>query len=353
VARRGPGGANARMSRAPVSVGAAGASIYNGRKRLDGGDLLRIYLQDDKGTVSEPDSLDNVALAGSSLLWVDIDDPGGAPDQLKGTDFQVDLPGFVELEGTAANPRIQQRSDDLLIIWSHPGDFDEQSQRLLMSPILIVFRGNLLVTLHRGSDEMEQVRDDFKRGDFENPLYSILDATAMADLDLSTDVSRDIDSYLDSIMGVGRKTGSRRQREQYDVNEIKRLKRRNVEVRKLVTAHRNVLLRLTRRGTRFVSAELARDLMDVVEQYWRIDDDVQNNSDLITASLDIQLNVTMKRLTTIATIFMPLTFLVGLYGMNFRHMPELTWRYGYLFAWITMLVIAVAMIIYARRKGWF
>jgi len=80
---------------------------------------------------------------------------------------------------------------------------------------------------------------------------------------------------------------------------------------------------------------------------------VQNNSDLITASLDIQLNVTMKRLTTIATIFLPLTFLVGLYGMNFKSMPELTWRFGYLFIWIAMLVVAMAMAIIAKKKGWF
>ena len=66
-----------------------------------------------------------------------------------------------------------------------------------------------------------------------------------------------------------------------------------------------------------------------------------------------RLNVTMKRLTTIATIFTPLTFLVGLYGMNFRHMPELGWRYGYLMAWIVLLVITIAMIIIARVKDWF
>jgi magnesium transporter len=173
------------------------------------------------------------------------------------------------------------------------------------------------------------------------------------DLELSTEVTREIDSYLDNVMDGGRKTVDRGKKERYDVDEIKRLKRRNVEIRKLVAAHRNVLLRLTRRGARFVSEDLARDLMDVVEQFWRIDDEVQNNSDLITAALDIQLNVTMKRLTTIATIFMPLTFLVGLYGMNFRNMPELTWRFGYLFAWTTIIVVAGAMIIIARKKGWF
>jgi magnesium transporter len=314
---------------------------------------LRIYLQDASGALSEPVSLEGIKLAGNKLLWVDIDDPGDSAVPLKGQDFQLDLPDFEGLEETADNPRIQQRPDDLLIFWSFPLRFDQQTDKLFTTPVMIVFGENYLVTIHDNLEEMGQIRDDFTRGDNENPLYSILVATALEDLNLSTEVAKDIDKYLDSIMDAGRKTGDRKQKGQYDINEIKRLKRRNVEIRKLVAAHRNVLLRLTRRGMRFVSADLARDLMDVVEQYWRIDDDVQNNSDLITASLDIQLNVTMKRLTTIATIFMPLTFLVGLYGMNFRHMPELTWRYGYLFAWLVILVIAVGMIIYARRKGWF
>lgn len=195
--------------------------------------------------------------------------------------------------------------------------------------------------------------NDFDKGDYEHPLYSILDTIALADLNLSTELTCDIDRYLDSIMDGGSKATGKSKKTPYDIYEIKRLKRQNVEVRNLVTSHRDVLLRLTRRGMRFISADLARDLMDVVEQFWRIDTEVQNNSDLITASLDIQLNVTMKRLTTIATIFMPLTFLVGLYGMNFRHMPELTWRFGYLFAWITIIVIAIAMVIIAKKKGWF
>jgi len=54
----------------------------------------------------------------------------------------------------------------------------------------------------------------------------------------------------------------------------------------------------------------------------------------------------------IGTIFMPLTFLVGVYGMNFKHLPELEWRNGYFMLWGFMLALAVAMIIYFRRKRW-
>jgi magnesium transporter len=65
-----------------------------------------------------------------------------------------------------------------------------------------------------------------------------------------------------------------------------------------------------------------------------------------------KLNAIMKVLTMIATIFIPLTFVVGLYGMNFRYMPELNWRWGYYAVWIVMIVISVLMLWYFRRKKW-
>jgi magnesium transporter len=314
---------------------------------------LHIYLQAADNTVSEPASLESISMSDCACLWIDIEEPGDAPVQLAGQDFRVDLPDLESFRKGSDIPRIQQRPNDILIVWSFPHRFSEESDKLDKSPILIIFADKLLVTVHPHLEEMAQIGDDFKGGDYENPLYSIMDATALADLELSIEVTRDIDDYLDNIMDGGRKAAGRKKKDRGDIDQIKRLKRRNVEIRKLVAAHRNVLLRLTRRGARFVSEDLARDLMDIVEQVWRIDDEVQNNSDLITASLDIQLNVTMKRLTTIATIFMPLTFVVGLYGMNFRNMPELTWRFGYLFAWTTIIVVAVAMTIIARKKGWF
>jgi magnesium transporter len=64
------------------------------------------------------------------------------------------------------------------------------------------------------------------------------------------------------------------------------------------------------------------------------------------------MNEIMKVLTIIATIFMPLTFLAGVYGMNFKYMPELEWHWGYFLIWGIMLAIAIAMLMYFRRKKW-
>ena len=75
--------------------------------------------------------------------------------------------------------------------------------------------------------------------------------------------------------------------------------------------------------------------------------------DIYLSSVSYRLNEVMKILTIIATIFMPLTFLAGVYGMNFKFMPELEWRWGYFSLWGVMLIIALLMIYYFKRKKWF
>ena len=60
----------------------------------------------------------------------------------------------------------------------------------------------------------------------------------------------------------------------------------------------------------------------------------------------------MKVLTIIATIFMPLTFLAGVYGMNFKYMPELEWEYGYLLIWMIMIGLGAVMLVYFKKKRW-
>ena len=65
------------------------------------------------------------------------------------------------------------------------------------------------------------------------------------------------------------------------------------------------------------------------------------------------MNQVMKTLTIIATIFIPLTFVVGVYGMNFKNMPELLWQQGYFIIWIIMLLIATGMLWYFKKKKWF
>jgi len=74
--------------------------------------------------------------------------------------------------------------------------------------------------------------------------------------------------------------------------------------------------------------------------------------DLYLSRVSDRLNEIMKVLSIIATIFMPLTFLVGVYGMNFAHMPELKWRYGYYGGWTVIFPVAGCMVLYFKKKEW-
>ncbi len=79
---------------------------------------------------------------------------------------------------------------------------------------------------------------------------------------------------------------------------------------------------------------------------------LESLANIYFSSLSQKMNETMKVLTTVATIFIPLTFIAGIYGMNFENMPELKWRYGYFFIWGVMLTILAGMIIFFKRKKW-
>ena len=75
--------------------------------------------------------------------------------------------------------------------------------------------------------------------------------------------------------------------------------------------------------------------------------------DLYISNNDLRMNAIMKRLTIVSTIFIPLTFLAGIWGMNFKMMPELDWQYGYGIAWSLMLLTAILTWLYMRKKDWF
>ncbi len=101
-------------------------------------------------------------------------------------------------------------------------------------------------------------------------------------------------------------------------------------------------------------------LRDVYDHTIQIIDTIESFRDVASGMLDIYLsslsnrmNAVMKVLTIIATIFIPLTFIAGVYGMNFEHMPELKWRWGYPAVLLLMLAVAGAMVVYFRKKKWF
>jgi len=140
---------------------------------------------------------------------------------------------------------------------------------------------------------------------------------------------------------------------------IRDSKRDLLLVRKTVWPLREVVDRLERGESRLVKKSTAIYLRDVYDHTIQIIDTVETLRDMVSGMLEIylssisnRLNEVMKVLTIIATIFIPLTFIVGIYGMNFRYMPEIESKWGYPAVIVTMAIVAGVMVLYFRMKRW-
>jgi magnesium transporter len=105
-------------------------------------------------------------------------------------------------------------------------------------------------------------------------------------------------------------------------------------------------------GTDVFVRDLYDHVVQVMESIDTIRDMMNGLYDLYLSEISFKMNSIMQVLTIISTIFIPLTFLAGIYGMNFEHMPELNWEYGYYYLWGLMLMISGALIYYFRRRNW-
>ncbi len=146
----------------------------------------------------------------------------------------------------------------------------------------------------------------------------------------------------------------------HEFKKIQHLKKELIYLRKALYPLRDAMSKLTKDESGFIDSSNARFFSDIYYHVAHLIDSLDTYKDLTSGLMDIYINTlntrmneVMKVLTVISTIFIPLTFIVGVYGMNFEFMPELHWKAGYLFVWGIMLLIVVGMIRYFKYKKWF
>ncbi len=177
-----------------------------------------------------------------------------------------------------------------------------------------------------------------------------------------------IDTVVDNYFGVLEEIGERIEfledelvsdPDEYTLREIYRLKREVIFLRKTVWPLRELVAALCRRDSNLIKDTTVPYLRDTYDHTVQVIETIETFRDVLSGMLDMymsslsnKMNAVMKVLTVIATLFMPLTFIAGVYGMNFRYMPELEWNWGYAFALALMASVAGIMLVYFRRKDW-
>ena len=143
------------------------------------------------------------------------------------------------------------------------------------------------------------------------------------------------------------------------LHKIHDFKREMIYLRKAVWPLREVISAMERKESPLIRDTTSIYLRDVYDHTIQVIDTIESYREMLSGMLDIYLssisnrmNEIMKFLTVIGTIFIPLTFIVGIYGMNFEFMPELKWRYGYFILLGFMVCVTVGMLAYFKRKKW-
>jgi len=180
--------------------------------------------------------------------------------------------------------------------------------------------------------------------------YSLLDAIVDNYFVVLEDLGDQIETLQDNVI---------LRAEPETLQQIHKLKRETVFMRRNLWPLRELVGGLEKSESDLVDDSLAPYLRDVYEHTIQVIDNVELLRDMLSGALDTymttisnRMNEVMKVLTIIATIFIPLTFIAGIYGMNFESMPELKWRYGYAAVWVVMILLGIGMFAFFRRKKW-
>jgi magnesium transporter len=197
--------------------------------------------------------------------------------------------------------------------------------------------------LQRGNGQLRQRGSDYL-------AYALIDAVVDSYELVLDDLSERIDELQDEVL-----QGPRPQ----TLQQILALRRELLRLRRAIGVTREMVHGLSLGRSPFVGAQVALFLRDVYDHTVLAIDLLENSRDTLSSLIELhissqshRLNEVMKVLTVIATIFIPLTFLVGVYGMNFNYMPELTWRWAYPALWLVMITTVVAMLVWFRFKRW-
>jgi magnesium transporter len=272
-----------------------------------------------------------------------------------GNDFNLHPLMLEDILNIEQRPKIDDFDDNIIVflkmLYVNEG-------KLIVEPISIVLGPNYIISFQeKPGDVFDNVRTRLensngkirKRGS-DYLLYSLMDAVIDNYFLVLEYISEKLEVLEDKML---RSTDNRL------LQELQHCRKQVVLIRRSIYPLREIVNKLNREEYEAISAETEnffRDLYDhtiqIIETIETFKETVSSLKDVFMTSVSNKMNEIMKVLTLIATIFIPITFVVGVYGMNFDFMPELRWKYGYVIVWGIMLLMAGSMLLYFKKKKW-
>jgi magnesium transporter len=292
------------------------------------------------------------------VVWYTVDGVHDAEVlRTVGSNFNLHPLVIEDIANTKQRPKIED-FEDYIFVAMKMITFDEEAKELRAEHIsFILGEGFVLTFLEDEGDVFEPVRQRVRSGKGrirklgpDYLLYALMDAVVDNYFAVLEDLGEQIDDVEEEV--VEAPTSS-------TLRTVHLLKRELIFLRKSVWPMREVVNALLRDESALVKDDTKIFLRDLYDHTIHVIDTVETLRDIVAGMLEVylssvsnKLNQVMKVLTVMSSIFIPLTFVAGVYGMNFQYMPELQWQYGYPAVMCGMLVVAVALLALFYKKEW-
>lgn len=339
-----------------------GSLVYIGEKQADGAPKTRITVMEyDGDTIKERevgDPSELLPLDPNKTTWINVD---AVHDEALlarfGELFTLHPLLLEDILNTEQRPKCEFMEEHVYVFLKM-FDFSPDSQRILTEQVSIVLGRNYLISFQEEvGNEFDPIRErlrsnstKLRKGGADALAYSLVDTI--------------VDRYFLVLEKIGQCLGDMEETvtlhpDPEMLGQIHHIRRELIFLRKHVWPAREVVGNLQRADTDLIDAQTQTYLRDVYDHTVQVMDTLETYRDLLGGIQDLYLSILsnrmneiMKVLTVISTIFIPLTFIVGVYGMNFKYMPELDWHLGYPLIWMIMLAIALGLLKYFKHKKW-
>lgn len=256
-------------------------------------------------------------------------------------------------------PKFEYYNDNQLFITFKMIEYNPYTREIEVEHLSFILGINYLISFQeeRSRDIFEAITVRLKtsagktrKNGADYLLYALMDLVIDNYFVVLEQISENIERLEDSIIKTTK---------QKSMTDIYSMKRELMLMRKVVFPLREMLSNLIREEAPLITSNTVLYLRDVHDHVSQVIETIDSYRELVASLMDLYLsqagnrmNNVMKVLTVISVIFMPLTFIAGVYGMNFDNIPELHWQNGYFYVWGIMITLVIGMLIYFKRKDW-
>lgn len=337
----------------------AGTLVYVGEKKVDKVSMKLITYSPTEFNERFSDNVDDlIPFSDKGISWLNV---SGIHDiniiEKIGKTFGIHPLILEDVLNTHQRPKMEQ-FDTYDFIVLRLLFYDQKTNRIEPEQVSILLGKNFVITFEeKDNNVFARLIENLKAGrgkirglgpDF--LAYSIIDMITDNYFEILESIGEEIENLEDSVI---------KNPVPEVLSKIYNLKQELIFMHKYIWPLRDVIGKMERGDSRFIKKHTQLYLRDIHDHTVQIIDSIETYRDMVSVMIDIyisgvnnKMNEVMKVLSVFAFIFIPLTFLAGVYGMNFDYMPELRWKYGYFVLWAFMLTVIASLFIYFRRKKW-